>query len=164
MTVKELYEACKSYMDNGCQMTNHHLACSMCPPEQECGKEERGNHQVLIRCDDLWPTFFSPSEVGGTTFSKEVAPAKIEKKRTRVKVKLADIRTYERNGWQVPKMACYHECDKCELHGECIETVGQWRDNVPVEVEPAKYADMPVLMLKTSSAKREKGRENAEER
>jgi len=57
-----------------------------------------------------------------------------------------------------------HECDKCELHGECIETVGQWRDNVPVEVEPAKYADMPVLMLKTSSAKREKGRENAEER
>lgn len=70
MTVKELYEACKSYMENG--YTSSHLTCSMCGPEIKYGYEER------------------------------------------------------------------------------IKTVGQWQDNVLVEVKLAKHKAIPVLALLTN--------------
>lgn len=136
-------------MENGCTSSSH-LACSMCGPETKCGYEERGNHQVFICDDGMKPKFFGVDSALVMPFQHEVAPAKVVKTRAKVKIKLPDINEFKKLGLTPPKMSCTHECDECDLHGKCIETVGQQQDNVPVEVEPAKHEEIPVLALLTN--------------
>lgn len=86
--------------------------------------DDGGSHKVLICDDGMQAKFFAADFAFGTSFSKEVKPARVELQRARVKVQLPDIETCKKLGVEVPKAACNHKCDSCSYNGECIETVG----------------------------------------